>query len=304
MKQIFVNLKRFDIPSAYGGICPSDNPKEWIEYVIDESVKNKLGESTTVEVTLILPESLLIPAIGRLNTYTKEQTTSLFIGSQSVFRNDTAVGGNFGAFSTNIPASIVKSMGCTWTMIGHSEERKDKEEIINAYVNDASQLSEIKKCVDKMLNEEVHRALERDLNVLLCVGETADQKGTGTEEEQQANVKTVLKQQLITGFKGIEQYQKSLKFVIGYEPIWAIGPGKTPPGKEYIAFVSEYIKEVIKEEFDVEMDVIYGGGLKEENAPMIASIDSINGGLVALTVFTMPPAFEPEALKNIIESYK
>lgn len=299
MKQIFVNLKRFDVAEEYGGICGVDNPKEWIKWVIDESVKNSLGELDDIEVGYILPESLLIPAIDRLNSYAKEQTNGILIGSQGVFRQDVAKGGNFGAFSTNLPAAAAKNMGVTWAMIGHSEERKDKIELMGRVSSDSKL---VKKKVDEVLNEEVLSSLNRDINVLLCVGETAEEKGVGDEQEK--NVKEVLKAQLVTNLKGIEPYIGKVSFVIGYEPIWAIGPGKTPPGKEYISFVSSYIKEVVNDEFGFDIPVIYGGGLKEENAPMIASIDTINGGLVALTTFTIPPKFEPEALKNIIDSYK
>jgi triosephosphate isomerase len=301
MKQIFVNLKRFDVAEEYGGICPMDNPKQWIEWVIDESVNNSLGQLYDIEVGYILPESLLIPAIDRLNSYTKEQTRGILIGSQGVFRQDVAKGGNFGAFSTNLPAAAAKNMGVTWSMIGHSEERRDKIELMSRVSSDSKL---VKQKVDEVLNEEVLSALNRDINVLLCVGETAEEKGTGTSEQQEDNVKEVLKAQLTTNLKGIEPYIDKAKFVIGYEPIWAIGPGKTPPGKEYISFVSSYIKDVVKDEFGFDIAVIYGGGLKEANAPMIASIDTINGGLVALTTFTIPPKFEPEALKNIIDSYK
>lgn len=301
MKQIFVNLKRFDVAESYGGICPMDNSKKWIEWVIDESVNNSLGELTDIEVGYILPESLLVPAIDRLNTYDEQQTKGILVGSQGAFRQDVAKGANFGAFSTNLPAAAAKNIGVTWAMIGHSEERKDKIELMSRVSSDSKL---VKQKVDEVLNEEVLCALNRDINILLCVGETAEEKGAGTNEEQEANVKAVLKDQLLSNLKGIESYIGKAKFVIGYEPIWAIGPGKTPPGKEYISFVSSYIKEMVKEEFGFDIPVIYGGGLKEANAPMIATVDTINGGLVALTTFTVPPKFEPEALKNIIDSYK
>ena len=301
MKQIFVNLKRFDVPEQYGGICPIGNSKKWIEWIIDESVKNSLGQQDDIEVGYILPESLLIPAIEKLNSYPKEQTKGILIGSQSVFRDDVQKGANFGAFSCSLPAAAAKNMGCTWSMIGHSEERRDKIQIMSRVCGDERA---IKKAVDEMLNEEVICALEQDINILLCVGETAEEKGTDTVEEQEQNVKDVLKAQLLTNLKGIEDYIEKAQFVIGYEPIWAIGPGKTPPEKEYISFISSYIKKVVQEGFGFDIPVVYGGGLKEENAKMIASIDTINGGLVALTTFTVPPKFEPSALKNIIDSYK
>ena len=278
-----------------------EDPREWVEWVIDESVKNSLGKLDGIEVIYILPESLLIPAIDRLRIYPESDTKGIHIGTQSVFRDDVAKGGNFGAFSCNLPASAAKNMGCTWSMIGHSEEWRDKIGIMCRISDD---MKKIKKMVDEILNEEVLCALERGINVLLCVGETEEEKGSGTEQEQRGNVKAVLKAQLITGLKDIEPYIGKRQFAIGYEPIWAIGPGKTPPGKEYISFVSSYIKEVVKEEYGFDIPVVYGGGLKEENAQMIASVDTINGGLVALTTFTIPPKFEPEELKNIIDSYK
>lgn len=301
MKRIFINLKRFDVHESYGGICPMEKPDKWIQWVIDESVKNDLGVLKGIEVIYILPEALLIAAGNKLNEYDNVKTKGIHLASQSVFRDDIAKGGNFGAFSCSLPASAAANMGCTWTMIGHSEERRDKIQIMSRVSEDSTK---VKFEVDKMLNEEVICALNRKLDVVLCVGETAEEKGTGTKEEQEQNIKDTLKQQLLSGLEGIQEYIDKRNFVIGYEPIWAIGPGKTPPGKEYISFVSEYIKKVVKREYGFDIPVVYGGGLKEANAQMIASINTINGGLVALTTFTIPPKFEPQALKNIIDAYK
>ena len=91
--------------------------------------------------------------------------------------------------------------------------------------------------------------------------------------------------------------------MIGYEPIWAIGPGKTPPGEAYVGFVSAYIKDVLRSELGMTCSVVYGGGLKEENAAMIAGIDTIDGGLVALTRFTGEIGFDVPGLKGIIDRY-
>lgn len=68
--------------------------------------------------------------------------------------------------------------------------------------------------------------------------------------------------------------------MIAYEPIWSIGPGKTPAGKEYITKIAKFVKEKTNG-----MDIVYGGGLKQDNAEMLASIDEIDGGLIALTRF-------------------
>ncbi|GKX31876.1 triose-phosphate isomerase [Vallitalea longa] len=302
MKEIFVNLKRFDVPVSLGGICPRENSKEWIEWVIAESIRNNLGTLEGITVTYLLPESLLIPAMEKLKCYEENDRKNIFLGSEGVYRGDVAKGGNFGAFTTNLPAAAVKSMGLSWSIIGHSEERKDKLGIIERFDKDYD-TTKASIAVNSMINDEVVCALKQDINVLLCIGETAKERGEGTFEEQKPRIKKVLEEQLELCLGGTVEVMKNNKIVIGYEPIWAIGPGKTPPGKEYIAFVSKCIKDYVKKEFNFDIAVVYGGGLKEENAEMIASIDTINGGLVALTKFVQPVAFEPEGLKNIIKKY-
>ncbi|MCK5315775.1 MAG: triose-phosphate isomerase, partial [Anaerolineales bacterium] len=158
------------------------------------------------------------------------------------------------------------------------------------------------KAVDQLIHAEVQNALKASLNVLLCMGESAEERGGGSFAEQKPRIEAVLKAQLLAGLEGL-QHMGDRKVVIGYEPIWAIGPGKTPPGKEYISFVSGYIKQVVQENFDYDIVVVYGGGLKEENAAMIASIDSIGGGLVALTRFTGDIGFDVKGLKGIVDKY-
>jgi len=103
--------------------------------------------------------------------------------------------------------------------------------------------------------------------------------------------------------RGLPEIIGDRQVVIGYEPIWAIGPGKTPPGKEYISFVSAFIRQVVRRHFGLEIPVVYGGGLKEENASIIASIETIAGGLVALTRFTGEIGFDVGGLKGIVDKY-
>ena len=80
--------------------------------------------------------------------------------------------------------------------------------------------------------------------------------------------------------------------------MWSIGPGKTPAGKEYIAMVASFVKETTGG-----VDVVYGGGLKKDNAEMLASIPEIDGGLIALTRFTGDIGFYPEEYLEIIRLY-
>ena len=115
--------------------------------------------------------------------------------------------------------------------------------------------------------------------------------------------KLSLRSQLKNGLKGVDIKEIQTNIVIGYEPKWAIGPGKVPPVAEYISFVSSFIKEFFKVTFGCSIPVVYGGGLKEENAGMIARIKSIDGGLVALTRFIGDIGFYPEDLNKIIGKY-
>jgi triosephosphate isomerase (TIM) len=307
MTEIFVNLKRFDIPKDMGGICTMNNPKKWIEWIIDESVKNKLGKLHNLEVIFLLPEGFILPACEKLSEYSVDETEGIHVGCQGVYREDAAVGGNFGAFTTNKPAKAVKNMGSTWSVIGHSEERKDKLDIIAAYDQDITinpQKNTIaKKTVDRTINEEVICGLKAGLNVLLCIGEAAEEKGQGSFDEQKPRIQAVLREQLEEGLRDAAELLKDKKLVIAYEPIWAIGPGKIPPGAEYISFVSNYIKKTAKELYGLDTPVVYGGGLKEENAESISNIETIDGGLVALTRFTGEIGFYPEDLKKIVDKY-
>ena len=192
---------------------------------------------------------------------------------------NTAVGGNFGALTTNRPASIVKAMGCTSALIGHCEERNDKAGILaEAGVTDPA-------AVNRLLNQEVKAAQAAGLKVLYCIGEKSEEQEAGQQ---------VLGDQLAIGLDGTDKS----RVVIAYEPIWSIGPGKTPAGKEYITKIARFVKERTGG-----LDVVYGGGLKVDNAEMLASIDEIDGGLIALTRFQGEIGFYPDEYLEIIKTY-
>ncbi len=131
----------------------------------------------------------------------------------------------------------------------------------------------------------------------------AEERGDGSLEQQQPRIEKVLLVQVTTALQDLSSELAGQRITIGYEPIWAIGPGKTPPGKEYIAFVSAFIQQTVRERFGVGVTVVYGGGLKEENAAAIASIETIGGGLVALTRFTGEIGFSVSDLARIVDKY-
>ena len=100
--------------------------------------------------------------------------------------------------------------------------------------------------------------------------------------------------QLDIGLDGVDMS----RVVIAYEPIWSIGPGKTPADKPYITKIARFVKERTGG-----LDVVYGGGLKKDNAAMLASIEEIDGDLIALTRFAGEIGFYPDEYLEIIDTY-
>ena len=307
MKEILINLKRFDVPRELGGICPFPNPQKWIESTIEETIDYGLAKINDLHLTYFLPEALILSAINVLKKFPEKDIAGIDVGCQGVFREDISKDGNFGAFTTNLPATAAKNLGCKWAIIGHSEERADKIGFLERFENGIKKnpmlRARAREVVDYTINQEVLCALRADLNVLVCVGESSEERGSGEFVEQKSRIKEVLQEQLIRNLKNLKNELGKKHLFIGYEPIWAIGPGKTPPGEEYIRFVSGLIKDTIKDEFDFEPVVVYGGGLKVENAGMLAKIDTIDGGLIALTQFTGEIGFSVQGLNEIIQKY-
>lgn len=275
MKHIYLNLKRFDVPVEYGGVNRIAPVADWGRTIVEntqQALKNYAPRE--VEFVMYLPEAHILGAAAA-----KDEKSPVQLGSQGVYRANTAVNGNFGAFTTNRPASIVKALGCSSTLIGHCEERNDKNGILSeAGVTDTA-------AVNRLLNEEVKAAVVQGLTVLYCIGE---------KSEEQERWEEVLGDQLRIGLDGVDKS----KVVIAYEPIWSIGPGKIPADKEYITKIARFVKEVTGD-----MNVVYGGGLKASNAKMLASIKEIDGGLIALTRFKGEIGFYPEEYLEIIRLY-
>ena len=275
MKHLYLNLKRFDVPVEFGGVNRIAPVADWGRYIVSHTQEGlKRYDPSEVEFVQYFPEAHILGAVAA-----RCEGSPVQVGSQSVYRMNTAVGGNFGAFTTNRPASIVKAMGCTSTIIGHCEERSDKMGVLaEAGVTDTA-------AVNRLLNQEIKLAIGQGLTVLYCIGE---------KSEEQERWEQVLGDQLRIGLEGVD----TSKVVIAYEPIWSIGPGKTPADKPYITKIARFVKEVTGG-----LDVVYGGGLKVDNAEMLASIEEIDGGLIALTRFQGEIGFYPEEYLEIIKTY-
>ena len=307
MKEIYVNLKRFEVPRSMGGICTAEDPITWIRQIMKESIELGLGSLKDVDVTYFLPEALLVPAMEALAEEAPARVGCFKLGCAGVFREDVEPGKNFGAFTTNRPAAALQALGCNWVLVGHSEERADKLSALALYDAAAGvpgKPEAAESAVERMISEEMLCALRRGMNVLYCIGETEEQKGSADPAVDEPRVRQVLRRQIEEGVsRGAEILRERQRLCIAYEPIWAIGPGKTPATGEYVSFVSSCIKEYCRELCGKELPIVYGGGLKEENAEDIASVKTIDGGFVALTKFTPPIGFDVGSLKNIIGAY-
>ncbi len=278
MKHIYLNLKRFDVPAQLGGVNHGVPVRRWGEEIVlriqKELTQYDAGQS---EFVAFFPEAhLLCAAEARV------PGSPVRLGCQGVFRDDVAPGGNFGAFTTNFPAAAARALGCTHVLIGHCEERKDKYSLLRAAGVARETANET---VNRVLNEEIKAAQKQGLEVLYCIGEDLD---------EQPQWQRVLGDQLDAGLRDVD----TRHIVIAYEPIWSIGPGRQPAGAQYIDKAARFIKE-----HTGGMDVVYGGGLKKENAAMLAAVASVDGGLIALTRFSGEIGFYPEEYLEIVRLY-
>lgn len=275
MKYLFLNLKRFDLPIEMGGVNRLAPIHQWADAIVGQTqqgLENYDPQTTTF--VQFFPEAHLL-----LAQQAKTDNSKIQLGCQAVCPEDIAVNGNFGALTTMRPAAAAKAMGCDWVLIGHCEERREKASLLALAGCDCTD------AINVALNKEILAAQARGLKILYCIGETA---------EQQECWQQVLQNQIQVGLKDVDKSQ----VVIAYEPIWSIGPGKQPASREYIQKVATFIKSIFPQ-----IAVVYGGGLKQDNAEMLASIPEIDGGLIALTRFVGEIGFYPQEYLEIIRLY-
>ncbi len=272
MKKIYLNLKRFDITPDKGGVNRIGSIDKWASSIVGATKGELKKYSDLAEFTMFFPELHILNAVN-------ENDGTIKIGCQSVNESDTAICGNFGAFTTLRPANAMVLAGVDTALIGHCEERNYYKSILSCA--EGCDLS----IVNTFFNAKIKSAIAAGMNVLYCIGETS---------EEQADFENVLKTQLDLGLKDVDLS----KITIAYEPVWSIGPGKTPADKPYITKIAEYVKSLYPS-----LDVVYGGGLKQDNAKMLASIPEIDGGLIALTRFQGEIGFYPDEYLEIIDIY-
>ena len=162
-----------------------------------------------------------------------------------------------GAFTGEISAEMLKSVGSEYVILGHSERRTIFGE------------------TDEMINKKVHQALNNGITPILCCGESLEERENGTAFN-------VIEGQIKAGLKDLETSNIE-KMIIAYEPIWAIGTGKTASpeqAQEVHSFIRKLLVELSNEEIANNITIQYGGSVKPGNAKELLSKPDIDGALV------------------------
>lgn len=183
-----------------------------------------------------------------LNTVFTDSPVS--VGAQDVSQHDA------GAYTGEISAAMLKDAGADYVIIGHSERREYHGED------------------DVLVNAKVKMVLEHGLTPILCVGETESQRDAG-------DAQSVVLKQLEADLDGVN-LKNANNLVIAYEPIWAIGTGKTATAddaQEMCATIRTALKGVYPAQANG-MRILYGGSMKPDNASELLSKGDINGGLI------------------------
>jgi len=195
-------------------------------------------------------DSVVCAPFPLLRTLCKRQGDNLRVGAQNMHYADN------GAYTGEISADMLTTLGVAYVIIGHSERR--------AMFNET----------DETVNLKVKKAFEKGLIPILCVGETLEQREKGQEKQ-------VVKAQLEKNLEGLNKNDIE-HLVIAYEPIWAIGTGRTASAaqaEEMCAYVREVVKDLYGTAAD-KMRVQYGGSVKVDNIKEILSMPNIDGALV------------------------
>ena len=177
--------------------------------------------------------------------------SNVFVGAQNMHWEKE------GAFTGEISAPMLKAIDVTHVILGHSERRQ--------YFNET----------DDTVNRKLEFALESGLTPIVCVGEVLEEREAGLTED-------VLRRQCMRGFSGISA-KKAAKMTIAYEPVWAIGTGKTATpamAADAHAVIRHEAAKAFGDEFAAALRILYGGSVKPDNATSLMSEEEIDGALV------------------------
>ncbi len=199
-----------------------------------------------------LPVVFCPPAIhlNALNVLT-DSVYNVFVGAQDLSPHQN------GAHTGDLSASQLKSVGCTYVIVGHSERRADHGE------------------AGQLLADKVGAALDGGLRPIYCFGETLTQREAGQE-------RAVVAEQLTEGLAALDE-SRMREVVLAYEPVWAIGTGKTATAaqaQEMHAYIRGWLTERFGESLAEGTTLLYGGSVKPDNAAELFGERDIDGGLI------------------------
>jgi triosephosphate isomerase (TIM) len=208
-------------------------------------VLEAVGSEETVRVA-VCP-----PAVSLDTVFSTLRGSRVALGAQNMHEADS------GAFTGEISAPMLRSVGCDYVILGHSERRQ--------YFGET----------DESVNAKVLQALRHDLVPILCVGETLEERDAGREQE-------VVRGQLQGGLERVT-LENADSLVVAYEPVWAIGTGRTATSEqaqEMHAFIRGVLREQFREGLSREIHILYGGSLKPDNADELLGCGDVDGGLI------------------------
>ena len=235
-------------------------PNEAIDYI--QSFE-PLVKDADAEVILCVPYTDLFYCL--MNA----QGTNIKIGAQNMHFAET------GAYTGEVSAKMLKSIGVEYVIIGHSERRQ--------YYNET----------DETVNKKLKAAFENELKPIVCVGESLEEREAGKTEE-------IITSQTRLALEGLTNEQVKAT-IIAYEPIWAIGTGKTATSEDAnnsIKAIREEVKRIYGEEVSEEVIIQYGGSVKSSNAKELFTTSDIDGGLVG------GASLKPEEFSKIVNYNK
>ncbi len=204
-----------------------------------------LVKDTKNEVILCVPYTDLFYAL------LTAQNTNIKIGAQNMHSEET------GAYTGEVSGKMLKSINVEYVIIGHSERRQ--------YFNET----------DETVNKKIKAAFQYGLKPIVCVGETLEQREAGETEE-------IITKQTELALEGLTEEQVK-NTIIAYEPIWAIGTGKTATKEDAnnsIKAIRNKIVEIYGQMVADEVIIQYGGSVKSTNAKELFEMSDIDGGLV------------------------
>jgi triosephosphate isomerase len=210
-----------------------------------DALKRELMDDTGVDV-VVAPPFVSIPAVVQVLRH-----TNVMVSGQDLHPAES------GAFTSAVPGGMLKETGCSYVIVGHSERR--------ALFHDT----------DSDVNAKVHSAFAAGLLPILCVGETLDQREAG-------NTMSVLTGQLGAGLAGLAPDQV-VSTTIAYEPVWAIGTGKTASpeqAQDTHAAIRGWLAEQYPSFVAAQTRIQYGGSVKPGNAAELLAQPDIDGALV------------------------